>query len=72
LIYIKLVDGRPSGLRIELQKIRRGPARASASARVGRLAAPNGFRVGGIVLTAIVGVILGVRLLLVAVSQLPL
>jgi uncharacterized protein len=32
----------------------------------------NRFRVGGIVLTAIVGVTLGARLLLVAVSQLPL
>jgi uncharacterized membrane protein YecN with MAPEG domain len=32
----------------------------------------NRFRVGGVVLTAIVGVTLGARLLLVAASQLPL
>lgn len=32
----------------------------------------NPFRIGGVLLTAIVGVALGARLLLVAISQLPL
>jgi hypothetical protein len=32
----------------------------------------NPFRVGGVVLTAIVGVTLGTRLVVLAVSQLPL